>query len=414
MGSGVARGQNLENPIINDFEISPAGSLEWDMLNRMYLTGQYYPADLPRLSRLTVLESIAMYQNMRSDLRMTMIGARLEGEMSALWDTAVQFNVAAGSFPWNVGDAARSRAMLDDVYVAYRDLTSSLGVVPAFSPRAAYRLQEVGRLLPVMNDVLGTVEANLAAATAVPVQPTLDLDAIRDQSHLLVEELRGLIRSVNEAKPVPADRDAFIGDLNSLLELVQGFDRMVAAEPTDRDLLESLRLVRSGLWPVEARMARLTGAPELAGRWREFRRRISALSDVFGLPRVISLAQPARPAKAVDQKLLAAVDRALAAMDKFLADRAPGLGDSDQGLRFLGDTSQLRRMLLQFRQHVAANDAVALLSTLLRGIELANRQLTNRSSRADRIDRAGVRLDTHGFEEPAQALEKLRILLPKQ
>ncbi len=87
-GPGLARAQGIANSVINGFEIAPAGSLEWEILDRLAATNQYYPRDLPRLARLTVLESIAMYQNVRADLPQTMIGTRIEGEMSVLWDAA--------------------------------------------------------------------------------------------------------------------------------------------------------------------------------------------------------------------------------------------------------------------------------------------------------------------------------------
>ena len=50
------------NPVINDFEIAPAGSLEWEILDRLAASHRYDPGDLFRLRGLTVLESIAMYR----------------------------------------------------------------------------------------------------------------------------------------------------------------------------------------------------------------------------------------------------------------------------------------------------------------------------------------------------------------
>ena len=38
-----ASGQTFANPVINDFEIAPAGSLEWEILDRLAATGQYDP-----------------------------------------------------------------------------------------------------------------------------------------------------------------------------------------------------------------------------------------------------------------------------------------------------------------------------------------------------------------------------------
>ena len=77
-----AAAQIVANQVINGFEIAPAGSLEWEILDRLAASHRYDPRDLPRLARMTVLESIAMYENVRADLPATMIGARSEGEMS--------------------------------------------------------------------------------------------------------------------------------------------------------------------------------------------------------------------------------------------------------------------------------------------------------------------------------------------
>src|SRR5438067_7481781 len=157
-GPGVALGQTLANPVINNFEIAPAGSLEEELLNRLSVTGQYQSRDLPRLARLTLLETIAMYENLRADLRQTMSGARLEGEMSMLWDAAELFYVSANYPPPDLAGLNRSRALLADVNAAYLQIDSSLGQLPGQSPRAAFHLRDISRLLPVMNQVFEAID----------------------------------------------------------------------------------------------------------------------------------------------------------------------------------------------------------------------------------------------------------------
>ncbi len=117
LGCVSASGQTLANGIINSFEIAPAGSLEWEILDRLAVTQQYNPRDLPRLARMTVLESIAMYEDMRVNLRQTMMGAGLEGEMSMLWDSAELFYDAAT--PGDATSLERARPLLADVEAAY-------------------------------------------------------------------------------------------------------------------------------------------------------------------------------------------------------------------------------------------------------------------------------------------------------
>ena len=406
-------GQNLANPLISDFEIAPAGAYEWDLLGRLWVTGNYEPADLARLSRLTVLESIAMYQNMRSDLRETMIGARLEGEMSALWDAAEFFYVGAGSGPMDFATITRSRIQLADLGDAYRRVDVTLGSLPGMSPRAAYHLQDIARLLPTMNDVLEAMEADLIGTVAPPAERTLDLAAVREATRRLIQDLSGLIQRIREARLGPVERDGLIDDLNGLLDLVQGFDRMLSAAPSVRDLVRSLRLIPGRVWPVETRIARLAGGPEVSRRWRQVRQGINDLSDDFGLPRVLNLVPATRPAKGVDRKLLDQVDRAVAGLDRFLSEGGTGPAEGAEGSQFRSDAAALRRQLLVFRQYVAANESVGQLTTLLRNIDAANRQLNERARSERRIHRGGSRLDTREFQQPAQAVDQLRDLLPR-
>ncbi len=335
-GPELARAQNLENPVINAFEISPAGSLEWEMLDRLAVTGQYYRDDLPRLARLTVLESIAMYENLRVDLRETSIGARLEGEMSQLWDAAEVFSVSANYPPPDVAGLNRERALLADVNAAFLQIDSSLGRLPGVSTNAAIHLQDIARLLPVMNAVFEAIDAEVAPPVPAPDNRAADLAALRQQSRRLAEDLRGLAAELSKVVPAPAGRDALIEDMNGLIDLVQGFDRTLSANPSNKNLEDSLRLVRSRMWTVEARMVRLAGTPTLRGRWRQVRQRIDALSDQFGLPRVISLVRAVGPARGVDRKLVAQVDRAVATLDGFLAQAGAGLRRTEEGAAIRG------------------------------------------------------------------------------
>jgi hypothetical protein len=406
-GPGAVRGQMLDNSVIGGFEIAPAGSLEAEMLSRLSVTGQYQARDLPRLARLTVLESIAMYENLRADLRETSIGARLEGEMSQLWDAAELFAIGANYPPPDLAGLNRSRAMLADVNAAYRQVDSSLGQLPGLSTRAAIHLQDIARLLPVMNAVFEAIDAEVARPVAAPVDRATDLAALQEQSRRLAEDLRGLGTELDKVIPAPAGRAGLIEDLNGLIDLVHGFDRMLSADPSNRDLVNSLRLVRSRMWTVEARIVRLAGTPALRSRWRQVRQRIDALSDQFELPRVISLVRTAGPARGVDRKLVARVDRAVAALDEFLSQAGAGLKRTEEGSEFEGQVGRLRLSLLQLRQRAIANESAGPLTQLIREIEAMNQQLVSRARPDDRITRGGSTLKVPGFQAPSQAVSKL-------
>ena len=63
----------------------------------------------------------------------------------------------------------RSRALLADVDAALRQIDSSLGAIPAVNPAAAFHLQDIARLLPVMNAVFDAIDADLGRPATVPI-----------------------------------------------------------------------------------------------------------------------------------------------------------------------------------------------------------------------------------------------------
>jgi hypothetical protein len=407
LGPEIARAQDAANSVINGFEIAPAGSLEWEILDRLAATHQYNSRDLPRLARLTVLESIAMYQNVRADLPQTMIGARLEGEMSILWDSAELLYMT--TTPGDAASLARARPMLATVEAAYEQVDATLGAMPGFSRQAAFHLRDIARLLPVMNALVDEMEADRGAPAPVVSEPA----ALRLQSRGIVADLGVLAQSLRDVNPAPPGRDALVADLDGLTDRLKEFDRMLGARPSGREIIDALRLTRTRLWPIETRFLQLARKPELAVRWRRIRQRIDALSERFGPARVIVPRPVVRPVAGVDRRLLAQADRALTALDAFLAGEGSNGAPPAGGSTFREELDELRRRLLLFRQQVAAAESPEALTRSLSEVEERNRRLGERAQSESRIFRGGVRLDPRGLEPTAQAVEKLRGLLPK-
>src|SRR5262249_8152022 len=90
-----------------------------------------------------------------------------------------------------------------------------------------------------------------------------------------------------------------------------------------------------------------------------------------------------------------------------------GPAESAEGSQFRSDAAQLRRKLLLFRQHAAANESVGQLTTLLADIQAATRQLNDRARAERRVDRGGFRLDAREFQGAVRAVDELRTLLPR-
>ena len=149
-------GQTFTNPVINDFEIAPAGSLEWDILDRLARPTGTIPGtcpagadDGPGIDRHV--------QNMRADLPVTMMGRRIEGEMSLLWDAAELFYVSAT--PADAASLVRCAAVAvgrrGRLRSARRDAgRHARGLAASRIPPPGHR-----RLLPVMNDLIDAMEA---------------------------------------------------------------------------------------------------------------------------------------------------------------------------------------------------------------------------------------------------------------
>src|SRR5262245_15526706 len=130
---GRAWSQTVYNPVMTSDQIAPAGSLEYEILDRLAYTHRYDWRALPRLVRLTVLESIALYESMLEDLPRTSIGAGIEGEMSMLWNTAQLFYVSVT--PSDVPSLVRSTPLLSDVEEAYGRVNAILRSLPGISQR---------------------------------------------------------------------------------------------------------------------------------------------------------------------------------------------------------------------------------------------------------------------------------------
>ncbi len=384
-GTGRASGQTAYNPVFTGDLYAPAGSLEQDIFNRLAYTHRYDWRDLPRLARMTVLESIALYESMLADLPNTLAGARVEGEMSVLWNAAEYFYI--GVTPADAPSLVRSRPLLANVEAAYERVDAILAETPVRSQRVALHLYDLSRLLPAMNALIDTMESDLLVPAEAPAAPALDIAGLREQARRLADDMRGAARSLGAARPEPPGRDALIADLGDLVDLVEGFDRLLATGPPVRDAIESLKLVRSRLWPIEARYLQVATTPDLAGRWRSIRQRVNAISDRFDRSRVISLRPVPKLAAGVDRRLLAQADRAVVALDAFLANDGSSRAAAATGSAFPELIGRLRRRLLLFRQQVAAGESPAALAAALREIEDLNRRLGERARVEARIFR---------------------------
>jgi hypothetical protein len=288
IGSAPAIAQQIQTRL-PAFQVPASDSLETQMLDRLSISGQVDPDDLPRLARLAVLESISTLVNIRDDLRDSPLGARLEREATALLDASQVYADTVTSAPLDLSTLSRARADFVDMGAAHQQLAATLGELPGLSDRAAAGLQVVSRLMNESSALSGAIESNLLASAPLPRDKSLDLDLMQVQARRLANDLVKFIGAVREFRGGLAEKDGVLADSNGMLARVQAFSRKLSLPLAFKDLEESFRVIRRPMWDVEARIARLKWPAELASLWRGVRARMNAISDDFGIPRVIRL-----------------------------------------------------------------------------------------------------------------------------
>ncbi len=382
------------------------------MKTRLALPDQLQPGDLARLARLAVLRSISMLVNVRIDLPDTALGNRLDEDITTLWDASEAFYESVSSSPLDGMSLARAQSFLVLVETAHRRVEASLGGFPAISIRAADDLRAFSRLQELIGSVMGSMESSLAdAAGPVPPRP-LSVDSWRRQAQLVANDLVALIARAGDAGRARPGRDPLMTELTDLLDRLQDFSRVLSIGPPLKEIQDSFRAARRQMWHVETRIIHLEWAVGLERPWRELRVRMNAISDEFGLPRVITMGPAARPLVGANRAVAAHVDHAVAWLDEFLADSGPGLRKTLAGSQFAADVTLLRSQLLKLRRSAIAGEAAARLSAPLQQIDQLNQQLSDRAAQLASQDANNTRVAR--YRQSAEAINKISGLLAKR
>ncbi len=423
--TGIPRAQS---PIIAvgppSFQTLAGPSLEDEILYRLTFLGPRVPGDLIQLARLAELRSIATLASIQNDLRGTVTAVQLERENFALWNATDAFDQVVRNLPPDLQNLAWSNLVLNDVEAAFGRLYSSLGGMPALSPRGAFYLEGISpiptrgafylegisQILPFAEAGLQMIEADVIPSAATPAARVISLGELREQARLLARDLAALETAIEQRQGAPRGRETTLTELRPLLELVSGFDRMLALEPALPEVLDSYRLLVRGARPAEALLNRIG----LSGTWRPVRDRMNAISDVLQLPRSIVSVQPARAVLPRTTNLLPELDKAIAQVAAAVAEEAAtrDRDGSDPQLDRIGD--QARRLeikLLLFRQHVQTADSIEQLRPRLREIEALYRQLAARGRPAPALFQGGRRSRPLRFQEGDRTISALRAFL---
>jgi hypothetical protein len=287
-----------QSPIIAvgppSFQSNDYPSLQSDMLQRIAATGQMQPDDLPNLTRLMTLQSVAMLAKIHADMPGTLTGNRLEGQIRQLWDATEAMSETVGTTPLDSQALYRVHEKYTDVENAYLRLESTLGELPGISNNASANLRDLSQLTAATSTVMRAIEADLPAPVAPATERQPDIEILRTQTRLLSNELIGFAANVKRSKQPDPRWDAVAQDLNELFGSIQDFQRLLSAPSSTEQIQSTFRAIRRQVARAEARITQLGWPTDLARTWRGMRERMNEINDEIGLPRVISRAREAR------------------------------------------------------------------------------------------------------------------------
>ena len=290
-------GACAQSPIIAvgppSFQSEDFPSLQSDIIDRIAATGQLQPNDLPNLTRLMTLESVAMLADIHADMPSSSMGNQLEGQIRQLWDSTELMSESVGDGPLDSEALNRVQEKYIDVENACRRLESTLGELPGLSNRASAHLRGLTRLNAATGTVMRAIEADLSVPVRRVTERQPDIESLRTQTRLLSNATVGFVSTVKRSK-LPGPRGAAVArDLNELFAAIQDFERLVGPASSTEQIQSTFRAIRRQASRVEARITQLGWPTDLARAWRGMREMMNEINDEIGLPRVISRATTA-------------------------------------------------------------------------------------------------------------------------
>jgi hypothetical protein len=341
-------------------------------------TEQLTQADLPNLSRIVVLESIAMFSNVTSELYEIREDNRLQNLIRDLWYAADQFNAAVSLYPTVAERVAAGRLTFPDLAAAFDQIRGTLGRMPGTAPRTAANFANLSRVIAVIGPLLEQAVPTSNTGTATGEPPT-GLDASRVQAQEIARELTALQDRLKKA-PAPALASREIEpQLATLAQLIQGFGRVVRGEPDDREAATSFRPIRSRAEEVHRAILPSDLPVGFKNQWRGIHNMIDDAAEGFELPRQIvvrrhaitagaSAAQESTSTGAIIRQIDSAVDR--------LSREAARL---PAGSALAADERDLQIRLVVLRQQVLGGEPAPRVRQAFSEVETARRLLEERS-----------------------------------
>ncbi len=340
-------------------------------------TEQLTQADLPNLSRIVVLESIAMFSNVTSELYEIRENSGLQNLIRDLWYAADQFNAAVSLYPTNAERVAAGRLTFPDVAAAFDQIRGTLGRMPGTAPRTAVNFSNLSRVIAVIGPLLDQAPPSSITGTTNGEEP-VGLDASRVQAQEIARELAALQEKLKKS-PAPLAFREVEPQLAMLAQLIQGFGRVVQGEPGEREAASAFRPIRSRSDEVHRAILRSDLPVALKNQWRAVHNMIDDAAESFELPRQIvgrrhaitagaSAAQNTTSTSAIIRQVDSTIDR--------LSREAPRL-PTDSALA--ADVHELQLRLVVLRQQVLGGEPAPRVRQAFSEVETARRLLAERS-----------------------------------
>ena len=126
--------------------------------------------DLATLAHLTVLESISLWADIRSDVPASPLGTRLDTQVKQLWDTAAVFEESVSANPPNAQTLPGILPGYRNLQAASREIESEAAGTGGLSLRVAGHLADISRLTAATDAMMRAIESEYLATVAVPAE----------------------------------------------------------------------------------------------------------------------------------------------------------------------------------------------------------------------------------------------------
>ena len=356
-------------------------------------TDQLTPADLPNLGRQVMLEATSMFVHVRSELSDSPEAFRLLDQIRALWNEADAFTAAVSS--GGLGKSRQSRPARSRIPTWRRPssgFAERSACLPGNAPRAALNLQAMSRPMAVIGPLLrqglradGDDSGDRGRAeTAEPGHPSY-----RGPDHRPSDSgsaRRACQERVHEPLPPRST-----GELDVLSQLCLGLARIAVPLSDDRDIISSVRPLRSQAQRIdlEARNGRFPGfgaRPVEHDQGSDRRHRRPAISSLARL-----IMRPSREAPVREAGAIASVEQAARAIDGFLQNDPSGATTraAENGL-VEADARRLQSRLFMLRQQLLGRDAFPSISRAILDVKDGSGPV--RGPCQDRVNAAGRKI----------------------